>query len=57
MTVIREVRKVLEMSVSFMERCNGNVGGVKGCAGVTAISTLRDDLTFIYELRKYDIFS
>ena len=32
-TVVREcdinqgVRKVLEMSVSFMGRCNGNVGG------------------------------
>ena len=34
MTVIREVKKVLEMSVSFMERCNGNVEGVKGCGEV-----------------------
>ena len=25
--------------------------------GVTAVSTLRDDLTFIVSLRKYDIFS
>ena len=23
-----------EVSVSFMERCNGNVGGVEGCAEV-----------------------
>ena len=37
MTVVRgcgshqgKCEKVLEMSVSFMERCNGNVGGVKG---------------------------
>ena len=44
------------MSVSFMERCNGNVKSVKGCG---AVSTLRDDLTFIVSvsLRKYDIFS
>ena len=27
-------REVLEMSVSFMERCNANVGGVKGCGQV-----------------------
>ena len=29
------------------------------CRGVTAVSTLRDDLTFIVcvSLRKYDIFS
>ena len=33
-----EVRKVLEMSVSFMERCNGNVGGVKGCGEVLQLS-------------------
>ena len=47
------------MSVSFMERCDGNVEGVKGCGGVTAVSTLRDDLTFIMSvsLRKYHIFS
>ena len=51
------------MSVSFMERCNGNVESVKGCGevwrGVTAVSTFRDDLTFILSvsLRKYDIFS
>ena len=34
------------MSVSFVERCNGHVGGV---------STLRGDLTFIVSvgLRKY----
>ena len=30
MTIIREVGKVLEMSVSFMEECNGNVRRVKG---------------------------
>ena len=36
-----------------MERCNGNVKSVKG--GVE--SSLRDDLTFIVSLRKYDIFS
>ena len=34
MTVIREVSKVLEMSDSFIERCNGNAGGVKGCGEV-----------------------
>ena len=40
MTVVRECDshqggvKVLEMSVSFMERCNGNVRGVKGCGEV-----------------------
>ena len=46
------------MSVSCMERCNGNVGGVKGCGEVwTAVSTLTDDLTFIVSVRKYDIFS
>ena len=27
-------REVLEMSVRFMERCNDNVGGVKGCGEV-----------------------
>ena len=45
------------MSVSFMERCNGNLESIKGC--VTAVSTLRDDLTFIVcvSLRKYYIFS
>ena len=37
-TVVREVQKVLEMSVSFMERCNGNVGGVKGCGEVLQLS-------------------
>ena len=35
------------MSVSFMERCYGNVESVKGCGEMTAVSTLRDDLTFI----------
>ena len=40
MTVVRECDShqgglnVLEMSVSFMERCNGNVGSVKGCGEV-----------------------
>ena len=43
-----------------MERCNGNDNGrCKGVRrGVTAVSTLRDNLTFIVSvsLRKYDIF-
>ena len=48
------------MSVSFMERCNGNVEsgkGVERCDSCQYI--LRDDLTFIVSvsLRKYDIFS
>ena len=43
------------MSVSSMERCNGNVGGITGVwRGVTAVSTLRDDLTYIVSVRKYD---
>ena len=51
------------MSVSFMERCNGNVESVNhqvtSFHQVTSVSTLRDDLTFIVSvsLRKYDIFS
>ena len=42
-----------------MERCNGNLGGVKGMwRGVTAVSTLRDNLTFIVSvsLKKYMIY-
>ena len=31
MTVLREVLKILESCVSFMESCNGHVGGVKEC--------------------------
>ena len=50
---------VLEISVSFMERCNGRCKGV--WRGVTAVSTFiaRDYLTFIVIVssRKYDIFS
>ena len=38
MTVITDVWKVLEMSVSFMERYNGNVGGVEGCGEVGQLS-------------------
>ena len=36
------------MSVSLIERCNGNVGSVNWlCKGWTAVSTLRDDLILI----------
>ena len=40
MTVVRECDshqggvKCIKMSVSFMERCNGNVESVKGCGEV-----------------------
>ena len=42
------------MSVSFMERYNGNVGVVKGC---TAVSTMRDDLTFKHAYMSNTILS
>ena len=38
MTVIKEVRKVLEMSGSSWRGVNGNVGGVKGCGEVRQLS-------------------
>ena len=62
--------KGIKHECQLMERCDGHDhgGGVRQCGkvsysvewcGVTAVSTLRDDLTFIVSvsLRKYDIFS